>query len=129
MRGIASISLPLVILLSICILSRSASASGQISVHTARRVAGRLVEESQRALAQRDRSPVNDLVNIVTARTWAQASLALASEDAVRSATGVDPHQLVDRAQRRIDRTVRTLNDRLPHKHRVRVDDVLVSRT
>ncbi len=128
MRGVTATTLTLIALVIVCFMSRSAGAtSAGFSARTSQRLTGRLVEESQRALSHDDRNPVTNLVNLVTARCWAQAALHLAGEEGVRKATGVDPTHLVDQASRRMDKAVRTLNDRMPRSQRVRVDDVIVS--
>jgi hypothetical protein len=128
MRGVTAITLTLLALIIVCFMSRSAGATSTgFSARTTQRLAGRLVEESQRSLSHDDRNPVTNLVNLVTARCWAQAALHLAGEEAVRKVTGVDPTHLVDKASRRMDKAVRTLNDRLPRSQRVRVDDVIVA--
>ena len=124
MRGGIAIAVPLVVLVTLSIVSGT-SRRARLSGRTSRRLVGRLVEESQRALARADKKPVTDLVNVVTARTWAQAAVALAGEDGVQQATGVDPRLLVDKAHARVERAARALNSRLPRKQRAAIDTVL----
>ena len=131
MRTVSAIAICAAALVVISLLSSSAGAvSTGFTPRTSNRLAARLVEESQRSLAKDDRNPVTHLVNLCTARTWAQAAMHLAGEDAVTRATGVNPNHIVDRASRKLDKAVQTLNDRLGlrGRRRIRTDDVLVTK-
>ena len=128
MRGVAAVCLPVALLLAVALMSQSVSTSGY-TTRTSRRVVRRLVEESQRAMAQEDKNVVLTLVARATARAWAQAAAVLAGEDGARKATGVDLPSIVDQAQRDMDTAVSALNVELGRKHRVRKDQVLCPRT
>ena len=128
MRGVAAVCLPVALLLAVALMSQSVSTSGY-TPRTSRRVVRRLVEESQRAMAQEDKNVVLTLVARATARAWAQAAAVLAGEDGARKATGVDLPSIVDQAQRDMDTAVSALNVELGRKHRVRKDQDLCPRS
>ena len=123
MRGVTAVAIPFVSLALLCLMSRSTSRS--FSGRTSRRVVARLIEESQHALESQDRNPAKQLANVVTARTWAQAAIALVGEDGTEAITGVDARHLVDKAQSRVKKIVQQLNKRVPRRKRTSGDSVL----
>ena len=123
MRGATSIAIPVALVVALSLMSRSTSPT--FSGRTSRRVVTRLIEESQQALESRDRNPAKQLANVVTARTWAQAAIALVGEDGTKAVTGVDARHLVDKAQSRVKKIVQQLNIPQRQRRRTAVDAVL----
>lgn len=127
MRGYLAVLSGTGAVIIIAIMSRSVSRQKVFSARTSRRVVQRMVEACTRALAQDDVSPTMNIVHATTARTWAEATLMLSSEEAVKRVTGFDMPHLVDKSQRKIDASVRAMNHRLPRHSRIQPDRLLAS--
>ena len=126
MKGYVALTGTLSLLLIVSLLSRSTSSQRLFSARTSRRVVQRMIEACQRALERNDRSPTQNVAQAAVARPWAEAALAVASEETIRTVTGVDCTHLIDRAQRKLDAGVRAVNRHAP-RVRVHPDELLAS--
>lgn len=97
------------------------------SARTSRRVLRRMIENSQRYLELSDRNPIMNVANYAIARTWAESSLHLASEEAIKAATGTDANHIIDTAQQKLDRAIKKINRHLPRRVRIQPDTLLTS--
>ena len=83
-----------------------------------------MVETSQRLLDKNDRSPLVSIAHYAASKTWAEAALAVASEQEINKACGVDVNHLIDLSQRNLDGAV--LKARQRTRSRVRPDQIVL---
>ena len=124
MRGAYSISCVVGVVLLISLASRSLSSRTIYSARTNKRAVRRMVETSQRLLDKNDRSPLVSIAHYAASKTWAEAALAVASEQEINKACGVDVNHLIDLSQRNLDGAV--LKARQRTRSRVRPDQIVL---